>query len=140
MDGTGLFYRKQGGFCAGITRCANPDPRGYRGTKDLSVTAKGGMECLAQTSDIDKAGSQSACREVLRDTVTYARMRMRTHTFAYMDAFARAATFNICIQNARSQSSVRQLGDRPGHWRVLKCMKTHCPSQISKAKRTENDV
>lgn len=35
-------------------RFANPDPRDQRGPKDLSVTAKGGVERLAQTSDIDK--------------------------------------------------------------------------------------
>lgn len=43
---------------------AKPDPRDQRGPKDLSVTAKGGMECLAQTFDIDKTGSQSSCGEV----------------------------------------------------------------------------
>lgn len=64
MDGTGLFYKRQGSFCADIMHCANPDPGDHRGTKDLSVTAKGGVECLAQTYDIDKAGSQSPCREM----------------------------------------------------------------------------
>lgn len=37
--------------------CANPDPRGYRVTKDPSVTAKGNVERLARTSDTDKAES-----------------------------------------------------------------------------------
>lgn len=59
MDGTGLFHKRQRRYCAGIMHGANPDPRDYGGTKDLSVTAKGGMESLAQTSDIDKAGPQS---------------------------------------------------------------------------------
>lgn len=133
MDGTGLFYKRMGSFCAGIMHCANPDPGGYRRTKDLSVTAKGGMECLAQTSDIDKAGSQSPCREVHRDTVAC----VHTHKHACMDAFTRAGTVSICIQNARSQGSNRQQNDRPGHWRAPKCMKTHFPSQISRAKGTE---
>lgn len=69
-------------FCAGIMHCANPDPAGYRQTKDVSVTAKGGMECLAQTSDIDKAGSQSACREAQRGTVACA--QTHTHTHAHL--------------------------------------------------------
>lgn len=81
MDGTGLFYKRQGSFCAGIMHCANPDSGGYRGTKDLSVTAKSGMECLAQTSDIDKTGSQSPCREV------HSCMRAHARTFAHIDVF-----------------------------------------------------
>lgn len=36
------------------------------GTKDLSVTAKGSVECLAQTSDIDKSHSPSSWRDTLR--------------------------------------------------------------------------
>lgn len=81
-------------FCAGIMHCANPDPAGYRQTKDVSVTAKGGMECLAQTSDIDKAGSQSACREEQRGTVacihayTHARARTRLHTWMHLQKMA----------------------------------------------------
>lgn len=55
---------KSDSFCPGVTRRASPDPAGYGQTKDVSVIAKGSMECLAQTSDIDKAGSQSPCREV----------------------------------------------------------------------------
>lgn len=60
-----------------LTSCIVPTltPGTTGGTKDLSVTAKGGVECLAQTSDIDKAGSQSPCREMHRDTVAWC-----THT------------------------------------------------------------
>lgn len=76
---------------------------------------------------------------VERCTETQLHACTSTHTFAYKEAFAGAGAVGICIQNARSQCSDRQLGDRPGHWRALKCMKTHCPSQISWAKGTEND-
>lgn len=86
VDGTGLFSKPQGSFCAGIICCASLDPRGYSGPKDLSVTAKGDMECLAQTSDIDKTGSQSSCREVHRDTVVHA-----MHTWMHLQELPQSA-------------------------------------------------
>lgn len=100
-------------FCAGIMHCANPDPAGYRQTKDVSVTAKGGMECLAQTSDIDKAGSQSACREEQRGTVACMHAcihtRTRTHAFAYMDAFAKDGTHLIYAYASKVQGLTAQI-------------------------------
>lgn len=116
-------------FCAGIMHCANPDPVGYRQTKDVSVTAKGGMECLAQTSDIDKAGSQSACREAQLQACIHTHARVCIH--GCICKRWHTSDICICIQSARSQCSDRQLCVRPGHCRAMKRMKTHCPTQIS---------
>lgn len=68
-------------------------PGATGGTKDLSVTAKGSMECLAQTSDIDKAGSQSPCREVHRDTVAcmHTHTHTRLHTSMHLPELAQSA-------------------------------------------------
>ena len=85
MDGTGLFYKKQGSFCASIMHCANHDPRGYRGTKDLSITEKGSMECLAQTSDTDKIGSQSPYREGhISNVCAHIHTRVCLHTWMHL--------------------------------------------------------
>lgn len=69
MDDTGLFLNWQSTFVPASCAVPTLTPGVTRGTKDLSVTAKGSVECLAHTSDIDKAGSQSPCREVNRDTL-----------------------------------------------------------------------
>lgn len=80
-------------FCADVLHFANPDPAGYRRTKAVSVTAKGSMERLAQTSDIDK--TPIPCREVQRDKVA-CMPSARTHTHTY--AFAKVGTVSICTQ------------------------------------------
>lgn len=63
-----------GTFCA-----AKPDPVGDRQTKDGPVRAKGGVESLAWTSDIDKAGSQIPCREARSNSCAHTQAKAHMH-------------------------------------------------------------
>lgn len=42
---------------------------------------------------------------------------IESHTFGHIDGLARAVTVGVHTQNGHFQSSKRQLGYSPGHWR-----------------------
>lgn len=85
----------QVGFITDSLCAAKPDPVGDRQTKDVPVTTEGNMESLAQTSDIDKDGSQIPCRAAQSNSCTHT--QTNTHMYAHMDRFAKAGTVRRCI-------------------------------------------
>lgn len=58
---------------------AKPDLVGDRQTKDVPVMTEGSMESLAQTSDIDKAGSQIPCRAAQSNSCAHTQTNTHMH-------------------------------------------------------------
>lgn len=108
-----------------------------------SVTAKGNMGSLAQTSDIDKAETQIPYWEGQRNIAECT----HTHTFAYIDRFTKAGTVSISIQKGKVlmprqktgyqartlESSIRNiLSQRKAKWWLGQDLGTRRPNMLQK--------
>lgn len=89
---------------------AKPDPVGDRQTKDVPVTTEGNMESLAQTSDIDKDGSQIPCRAAESNSCTQTNTHMYAHkTWIDLQKLAQSeCVFETQDRKSQENKCVRQ--------------------------------
>lgn len=128
QDDTGLFSCCRAVFM--LASCIVPtlNPRGYR-TPRICPSQQGSMERLAQTSDIDKAESQSPCSEAHGKTVVC------IHRYCLNGSICQS-WHSLHMHPKFKISRLRwTAGWQARTLETPKCMKTLCPSQKSRAKR-----